>query len=82
MDKIDVWLLQFSQSYFNLIPSTFEARTDIFLSKEDLMTFVSESGIYQNVDVQQLMENETASANYKGVCNDGKLYIFHATVGL
>jgi len=78
MDKKRVWLLQFCPLNANDIHKTFGARTDVFLSKGEIIRFVTESSVYQNVNLMQLDMSDTSDAEY--VNNKGKLYIFHTTI--
>ena len=78
MNKQRIWLLQFCPLKASQIHKTFGARTDAFLSKGEIMRFVTESNVYQNVNTKQLDLSDTSSAEY---LNDkGKLYIFHTTI--
>ena len=79
-DNQRVWLLQFCPKDAKLIHRTFGARTDVFLSKDDILKFITEAGVYENVNFRQLEMSDTSDAEYTGVCKEGKLYIFHTTI--
>lgn len=80
MHKQRVWLLQFCPLDAKQIHKTFGARTNVFLSKSDLLKFVTDCDVYRNVDIEKLDKSDTADAEYTGVCKVGKLYVFHTII--